>query len=81
MHIIIFFFFKANLFKELMKKFVTLLMREKRPGINGKIMAPTFFELYTVYIKNLGQFFFHTLLAINLSVASYKYFKKLTSEL
>ena len=53
-----------------MKKFVSLLMRKKLPGMNGKIMTPTFFELFTVYIKKLGQFFFHTLLAIHYSVAS-----------
>ena len=29
----------------------------KQPGMNGKIMTPTFFELYTMYIKKLGQFF------------------------
>ena len=33
-----------------MKKFVALLVKEKWPGMNGKIMTPTFFELYTVYI-------------------------------
>ena len=64
-----------------MKKFVALLMREKRPGMNGKMMTPTFFELYTVYIKKLGQFFFHTLLAIHRSVASCKHFKKLIGEI
>ena len=63
-----------------MKKFVALLMKEKRPGMNGKMMTPTFFKLYTVYIKKLGQFFFHTLLAIYHSVASYRYFQKLISE-
>ena len=62
-----------------MKKFVALLMKEKRPGMNEKIMTLTFFELYTVYIKKLGQFFSHTLLAIHLSVGSYKYFEKLIS--
>ena len=62
-----------------MKKFVALLMKEKRPGMNEKIMTATFFELYTVYIKKLGQFFSHTLLAIHLSVGSYKYFEKLIS--
>ena len=62
-----------------MKKFVALLMKEKWPGMNEKIMTPTFFELYTVYIKKLGQFFSHTLLAIHLSVGSYKYFEKLMS--
>ena len=32
-------------------------MREKRPGMNGKMMTPTFLELYAAYIKKLGQFF------------------------
>ena len=41
-----------------MKKFVALLMKEKRPGMNGKMMTSTVFELYTGYIKKLGQFFF-----------------------
>ena len=52
-----------------MKKFVALLMREKRPGMNGKIMTPTFFELYAVYINTS---FIH--------VATDKYFKKLISK-
>ena len=60
-----------------MKKFVALLMKEKRPGANGKIMTPTIFELYIVYIKKIRIIFFHTLLAIHRSVASYK---KLISE-
>ena len=42
--------------------------------------SSTFFELYTVYIKKLGQFFSHTLLAIHLSVGSHKCFEKLISE-
>ena len=63
-----------------MKKFVALLTKEKRPRMNEKMMTPTFFELYTVYIKKLGQFFSHTLLAIHLSVGSYKYFEKLISK-
>ena len=62
-----------------MKKFVALLVKENRPGMNGKMMTPTFFELYTVHIKKLRQFF-HTLLAIHRPVVSYKYFKKLISE-
>ena len=53
---------------------------EKWPGMNGKMMTLIFFELFTVYMKKLGQFFFHTLLTIHCSVASYKYFKKLISE-
>ena len=40
-----------------MKKLVALLMREKQPEMNGKTMTPTFFELYAVYVKKLGQFF------------------------
>ena len=44
-------FKKTNLFKELMKKFVALLTREKQPRMNGE-MTPTFFQLYTLYIKN-----------------------------
>ena len=35
--------------------------------------------LYSVY-KKIRAIFFHTLLAIHRSVASYKYFKKLISE-
>ena len=35
--------------------------------------------LYSVY-KKIRTIFFHTLLAIHRSVASYKYFKKLISE-
>ena len=62
-----------------MKKFVALLMKEKWPGMNGKMITPTFFELYTLY-KKIRAFFFHTLLAIHRSVASCKYFKKLKSE-
>ena len=34
-----------------MKKFV------KWAGMKGKMVTPTFFELYTVYIKKSGQFF------------------------
>ena len=33
--------------------------KEKGAKMNGKIMTLTFFELYTVYMKKLGQFFFH----------------------
>ena len=63
-----------------MKKFVALLMKEKRPGMNRKMVTPTLYELYIVYIKKNRAIFFHTLLAIHCSVASYKYFKKLISE-
>ena len=54
-----------------MKKFVVLLMKEKWLRMNEKIMTPTFFELYTVYIKKLGQFFSHTLLTIHCTVGNY----------
>ena len=67
-------------FKELMKKVIVLLMWEKQLGMNGKMITQTFFKLYTVYIKKLGHFFPHTLLSIHCSVASYKYFKKIISE-
>ena len=63
-----------------MKKFVALLMREKWPRMNEKMMTPTFFEIYTVYIKKLGQFFSHNLLVIHRSAGKYKYFEKLISE-
>ena len=64
-----------------MKKFVALLMMEKRLGRNGKMMTPTFFEFYIVYIyKKIRAIFSHTLLAIHLPVAIYNYFKKLISE-
>ena len=63
-----------------MNKFVALLMKEKWPGKNGKMMTITFSEFYTVYIKKSGQFFFHMLLSIHCSVASYKYSKMLISE-
>ena len=55
-----------------MKKFVALLMKEKRPGVNGKMLTATFFELYVVHIQKIRIIFFHTLLAIHHSVASYK---------
>ena len=38
-------------------------MKEKRPRMNEKMLTPTFFKLYAVYIKKFGQLFFHTLLA------------------
>ena len=37
-----------------MKKFVALLTKKKQLRINGKMITPTFFKLYTVYIKKLG---------------------------
>ena len=63
-----------------MKKFVALLTKEKRPRMNEKMMTLTFSEIYTVYIKELGQFFSRTLLVIHRSTGSYKYFEKLISE-
>ena len=60
-----------------MKNFVAFLMKEKQPGMTGKMMTPTFSELYTVYIKKIRTIFFHTLLTIHYSVADYKSFKKL----
>ena len=55
-------------------------MKEKRPEMNGKMITPTLFKLYKMYIKKLGHFPPQTLLAIYCSVASYKYFKNLISE-
>ena len=52
-------------------------MKVKWPGMDGKMMTPTFFELYTRCLKKSGQFFFHTLLTIHHPVVSYKHFKKL----
>ena len=63
-----------------MKKFVALLTKEKWSRMNEKMMTPTFFKIYKVYIKKLRQFFSHTLLVIHHSAGSYKYFEKLTSE-
>ena len=42
-----------------MKKLVAFLTKEKKLRMNGKMITLTFFQLYTVYIKKLGQFFFH----------------------
>ena len=47
-------------FKEWIKTFVALLTKEKWLGMNGKMMPLTFFRHYPVYIKKLGQLFFHT---------------------
>ena len=44
-----------------MKKFFALLTRGKQLRMNRKTTTLTFFKLYTVYIKKLAQFFFHTL--------------------
>ena len=46
-----------------MNKFVAFLTKKKQPRMNGTMLALTFFEFYTDYIKKLGQFFFHHLLA------------------
>ena len=43
-----------------MKKFVALLTKKKRLRMNRKVMTLTLFELYTVHIKKLGQFFSST---------------------
>ena len=63
-----------------MNKFVALPTKEKWPRMNEKMMTPTFFKLYRVYIKKIGQFFSHTLLVMHRSFGSYKYFDKLISE-
>ena len=47
-----FFFSETNLFKESMKKFVCIVNEQKRLIMNWKMMALTFFEFYTEYIKN-----------------------------
>ena len=63
-----------------MKKFVALLMKEKATRNEWENHDPDFLQaLYNVY-KKIRTIFFHTLLAINRSVASYKYFKKFISE-
>ena len=33
--------------------------RKKWLWMNGKMMTLTIFELYIVYVKKLGEFFFH----------------------
>ena len=63
-----------------MMKFVALLMNQKQPGANRKMMILTFFELHIMYIKKIRTIFFHTLPVIHCSIASYKYFKMLISE-
>ena len=45
-HCVSSFFFKTNLFKEWMNKFITLLTKEKQLKMKGKMMTLTFFELY-----------------------------------
>ena len=37
-----------------------IILKGKMPRINEKMMILAFFKLYSVYIKRLGQFFFHT---------------------
>ena len=76
---------KTNLLKECMKKFIALVMTEKQPRINGKMMTDFLVALYSAY-KKLRQFFFHTLL-LNLfkqryirSVKSYEHLNKLINE-
>ena len=49
------FFFKANLFKEEMKKFVVLLTKEKQLRMNGKMISLTF--LYSAYKISTILFF------------------------
>ena len=56
------FYFKTNLFKESMKKFSALVMKEKGQRMNGKTMPLTFFELYAIYIKSQDNTFLHTYL-------------------
>ena len=51
-----FFLKKRSLFKQWMEKFVALLAKRKWPRMNAKI-TPTFFQRYTLYIKNeVGSF-------------------------
>ena len=45
-------FLKTNLFKEQMKKIAVLLKKEKQPRMNGKMIIPTFFQLYTLHINS-----------------------------
>ena len=42
-------FFKKKLVQ---KKLFALLTKEKQPKINGKLLTPPFFHLFTVYVKN-----------------------------
>ena len=68
-----------------MKKFDTLLMKEKRPRMDGKMMTLTVFKLHTVYIKNHDNSFsmLCSLTCLNKDtsfVARYKYFNKLISK-
>ena len=74
------FFFKANLFKEEMKKFVVLLTKEKQLRMNGKMISLTF--LYSAY-KISTILFFYLLVNLfkqrGLVLLSYKYLNKLIS--
>ena len=45
-----------------MKKFVAFPIEEEQLRMNEKMMALIFCKRYTMYIKNLGQFFFHAYL-------------------
>ena len=58
-----------------MKKFIALVMKEKRPGMNMKMMTTAFFELYTVHIKNYDNFFQYFTRYMHRSVVSHKYLK------
>ena len=40
-----------------MKKFVALLMKEKQPRMNGKMMTLAFFQLYTLSVKDSDNSF------------------------
>ena len=42
------------------EKFLVIPTKEKHLRMNGKMMTLTFFELYTMHIKKLGEFFFYT---------------------
>ena len=53
------FFFKKKPV-EINKEIRCITNRGKKPRMNGKIITLTFFELYTVYIKNWDNSFFHT---------------------
>ena len=53
--------------------------------MNGKMMTLTFFDIYRVYVKKLGPFFFHTysLTCLNKDTSvllSYKYLNKFLSQ-
>ena len=62
-----------------MKKFVALPTKEKRHRMNEKMITPTFFELYTVYLKKLGNSF-PMLYSPYIFLLEGKYFEKLISE-